>query len=134
MARTKNTSIKRGAGGAVAAKSPRHLARNESANRTARTYRYRPGTRALIEIRQMQRTTGMIIKRAPFARLVREIARDYMRDPRFRPDAIEALHEGCEAYLVGLFEDANLLAIHAKRQTVMKRDLHLARRIRGERS
>lgn len=54
-------------------------------------------------------------------------------DIRFQSQAILALQEAAEAYLVGLFEDTNLCAIHARRVTIMTKDLHLARRIRGER-
>ncbi len=53
---------------------------------------------------------------------------------RFQGNAILALQESAEAYLVGLFEDSNLCAIHAKRVTIMPKDLQLARRIRGERA
>lgn len=53
---------------------------------------------------------------------------------RFQSAAIMALQEAAEAYLVGLFEDSNLCAIHAKRITIMPKDLQLARRIRGEAS
>ena len=67
-------------------------------------------------------------------RLVREIAQDYKTDLRFQSSAVLALQEAAEAYLVGLFEDTNLCAIHAKRVTIMPKDIQLARRIRGERS
>ena len=81
-----------------------------------------------------------MIRKLPFQRLVREIANDPLVVPgnmvgkiRFQTDAIKALQESCEAYLVGLFEDTNLCAIHAKRVTIMPKDIQLARRIRGER-
>jgi histone H3 len=64
-------------------------------------------------------------------RLVREIATEFKQDIRFQSQAVLALQEAAEAYLVGLFEDTNLCAIHAKRVTIMTKDLHLARRIRG---
>ena len=70
----------------------------------------------------------------PFQRLVREIAQDFKTDLRFQGSAVLALQEAAEAYLVGLFEDTNLRAIHAKRVTIMPKDIQLARRIRGERS
>ena len=70
----------------------------------------------------------------PFQRLVREIAQDFKTDLRFQGSAVLALQEAAEAYLVGLFEDTNLCAIHAKRVTIMPKDIQLARRIRGERS
>ena len=77
---------------------------------------------------------NLLIRKAPFARLVKEIAQELMVEIRFRGSAISALQEAAEAYLVGLFEDTNLCAIHAKRITIMPRDIQLARRIRGERT
>ena len=104
-------------------------------------YRYRPGTVALKQIRQYQKSTELLIRKLPFQRLVREIAcdRDVITSPlcgkvRFQSAAIMALQEASEAYLVGLFEDSNLCAIHAKRVTIMPKDIQLARRIRGERT
>ena len=97
-------------------------------------HRFRPGTVALREIRRYQKSTELLIRRLPFQRLVREIAQDYKTDLRFQSSAIAALQEAAEAYLVGLFEDSNLCAIHAKRVTIMPKDIQLARRIRGERA
>ncbi|CAH1443185.1 unnamed protein product [Lactuca virosa] len=71
----------------------------------------------------------------PFQRLVREIAQDFKTNMRFQSSSVvAALQEASEAYLVGLFEDTNLCAIHAKRVTIMPKDMQLARRIRGERA
>ena len=98
-----------------------------------RPMRYRPGTVALREIRRYQKTTELLIRKLPFFRLVREIAQDFKTDLRFQAQAIMALQEAAEAYLVGLFDDTNLCAIHAKRVTIMPKDIQLARRIRGER-
>uniref|UniRef100_A0A8B9SW42 Histone H3.3 n=1 Tax=Anas platyrhynchos TaxID=8839 RepID=A0A8B9SW42_ANAPL len=95
---------------------------------------YRPGTVALREIRRYQKSTELLIRKLPFQRLVREIAQDFKTDLRFQSAAIGALQEASEAYLVGLFEDTNLCAIHAKRVTIMPKDIQLARRIRGERA
>ena len=97
-------------------------------------HRYRPGTVALREIRRYQKSTELLLRKAPFERLVRELGQDFMCDKRYQSSAIMALQEACEAYLVGLFDDANLCAIHAKRTTVFPKDIQLARRIRGERS
>ena len=97
-------------------------------------HRYRPGTVALREIRKYQKSTDLLIRKAPFQRLVREIAQDFKTDLRFQSTAVLALQEASEAYLVGLFEDTNLCAIHAKRVTIMPKDIQLARRIRGERA
>uniref|UniRef100_A0AAQ4PXQ6 Core Histone H2A/H2B/H3 domain-containing protein n=1 Tax=Gasterosteus aculeatus aculeatus TaxID=481459 RepID=A0AAQ4PXQ6_GASAC len=97
-------------------------------------HRYRPGTVALREIRRYQKSTELLIRKLPFQRLVREIAQDFKTDLRFQSSAVMALQESSEAYLVGLFEDTNLCAIHAKRVTIMPKDIQLARRIRGERA
>jgi len=70
----------------------------------------------------------------PFSRLVREIGiglRPAGDDMRWQSQAIMALQEAAEAFLVHLFEDTNLCAIHAKRVTIMQKDIQLARRIRG---
>ena len=97
-------------------------------------HRYRPGTVALQEIRRYQKSTDLLIRRLPFQRLIREIAQDIKTDLQFQSSALMALQEAAEAYLVGLFEDTNLCAIHAKRVTIMPKDIQLARRIRGERT
>jgi len=94
--------------------------------------RRRPGVVALKEIRAYQKSTDLLIKKAPFQRLVREIAYGLDEKLRFKLDAILALQEASEAYLVGLFEDTNLCSIHAKRVTIMAKDLHLAVRLRGD--
>jgi len=93
---------------------------------------FRPGAKALCEIRRLQRTTELLIPRAPFHRLVREITRQFRTDMRFQMAALMALQEASEVYLTNMFENAQLAAIHAKRITIMPRDIHLVRRIRGE--
>jgi histone H3 len=100
---------------------------------TKKPHRYRPGTVALREIRRYQKSTETLIRKLPFQRLVREIAMEIKTDLRFQGSAVLALQEASEAYLVKVFEDTNLCAIHAKRQTVMPKDMQLALRIRGER-
>lgn len=113
--------------------SQRSAASTSSSERPVKVqYRHRPGTLALKEIRRYQKGTELLIRRLPFQRLVREIAQDYKTDLRFQVMAIEALQEAAESYLVGLFEDTNLCTIHAKRVTIMPKDIQLARRIRGE--
>ena len=92
------------------------------------------GTVALLEIRKYQKSTELLIRKLPFQRLVREIAEAFKKDLRFQSSAILALQEASEAYLIGLFEDTNLAAIHAGRVTIMPKDIQLARRIRGERA
>lgn len=99
--------------------------------RSPRKRRYRPGTRALAEIRKLQKGTDLLIPRAPFCRVVREISMRYMPSLRWRVDAVEALQAAAEDYLVHLLEDAVLCAVHGGRVTVMHKDIMLARRIRG---
>lgn len=113
----------------------RERRKRRSADTERKKRRYRPGALALREIRLYQGTTPLLLRKLPFSRLVREIAQQ-MCSPgwqiRFQSTAILALQEAAEAYLVGLFEDTNLCAIHAKRVTIMTKDMQLARRIRGE--
>lgn len=97
-------------------------------------HRYRQGTVALRQIRKYQKSTELLIRKLPFQRLVREIAQDYKCDLRFQTTALMALQEAAEAYMVGIMEDTNLCAIHAKRVTIVPKDMQLARCIRGERS
>ncbi|GFZ46416.1 Histone H3 [Saitozyma sp. JCM 24511] len=139
MARTKQTARKSTGG-----KAPRKQLATKAARKTQTTggaaggvkkpHRYRPGTVALREIRRYQKSTELLIRKLPFQRLVREIAQDFKTDLRFQSSAVMALQEASEAYLVSLFEDTNLAAIHAKRVTIQPKDLQLARRLRGERS
>ncbi|CAH3182156.1 unnamed protein product, partial [Porites lobata] len=64
--------------------------------------------------KNLSKSTELLIRKLPFQRLVREIAQDFKTDLRFQSSAVMALQEASEAYLVGLFEDTNLCAIHAK--------------------
>ena len=134
MARTKQTARKSTGGKAprkqLASKAARKSTKADGAKKSRR---YRPGTVALREIRKYQKTTDLLIKKAPFQRLVREVSQDFKADLRFQSSAVMALQEASEAYLVGLFEDTNLCAIHARRVTIMPKDMQLARTIRGER-
>ena len=108
--------------------------KHPSAGGVKKPHRYRPGTVALREIRRYQKSTDLLIRKLPFQRLVREIAQDFKRDGRFQGSAVLCLQEAAEDYLVKLFEDTNLCTIHAKRVTIMPKDIQLARRIRGERT
>ena len=136
MARTKQTARKSTGG-----KAPRLHLVTKAARRRARAvggvktpHRYRPGTVALSEIQRYQKNTDLLLRKLPFQRLVREIAQDYKSDVRMQSTAMLALQEAVEAYLVGLFHDTNECALHAKRVTIMPKDMQLARRIRGERT
>ena len=136
MARTKQTARKSTGG-----KAPRKALATKAARKSAPStggvkapHRFRPGTVALREIRRYQKSTELLIRKAPFQRLVREVAQEFKFDIRFQSHAIMALQEASEAYLAALFEDANHCAIHAKRVTIKPEDIKLARRIRGERA
>ncbi|XP_075395565.1 histone H3.3 type 2-like [Tenrec ecaudatus] len=129
MARTKQMVCKSSGG-----KSPHRAVRKRAPSEGSgvkKPRRYQPGPVALREIRSFQKSTELLIRKLPFQRLVKEIAQDLKMGLRFQSAAIGALQEASEAYLVGLFEDTNLCAIHAKRVTIMAKDMQLARRIRG---
>ncbi|CAH1761827.1 6391_t:CDS:2 [Entrophospora sp. SA101] len=144
MARTQPQTKRRPA---AAKKFPRRIASATSSPHAIKTRpgdpirpskprRYKPGTVALREIRQYQKTTNLLLRKLPFSRVVREIAMEILQPDsqvgfRWQSTAILALQEATEAFLVHLFEDANLCAIHAKRVTLMQKDIQLARRIRG---
>ncbi|KAG6836758.1 hypothetical protein H0H93_003677 [Arthromyces matolae] len=105
----------------------------------AKPRRFRPGQAALREIRKYQRSSNLLIPKSSFYRLVREISLNMLTDEtlpesglRWQQSALEALQEASEAFLVYLFEDVNLCALHAKRATIMQRDIQLARRLRGQ--
>ncbi|XP_028928067.1 histone H3-like centromeric protein A isoform X1 [Ornithorhynchus anatinus] len=98
-----------------------------------RRRRYRPGKQVLKEIRRLQKSTNLLLRKTPFARLVREVCLSYTRgvDFRWQSQALLALQEAAEAFLVHLFEDSYLCSLHARRVTLFPRDIQLARRIRG---
>ena len=136
MARTKQTARKSTGG-----KAPRKQLATKAARKSVpatggvkKPHRYRPGTVALREIRRYQKSTDLLIRKLPFQRLVRQIAKQFNKELRFQSTAILALQEAAEGYLVGLFEDSQLCALHAKRVTIRVCDIKLARRIRGERN
>ena len=127
MARTKQTARKSTGG-----KAPRKQLASKAARKSApstggvkKPHRYKPGTVALREIRRYQKSTELLIRKLPFQRLVREIAQDFKSDLRFQSSAIGALQESVESYLVSLFEDTNLCAIHAKRVTIQSVSLDI---------
>ena len=139
MARTKQTARK-STGGKAPRKQldtmARAAAKAPKGKGTKKPHRYRPGTVALREIRRYQKGTDLLIHKEPFLRYVRELTQHY-RDGlgyRYMATAVLAQQEATESYLVGLFEDTNLCAIHTKRVTIMEKDIKLAQRIRGERT
>lgn len=131
MARTKQIAPK-----IIGGKTPKkhfivQMARKKISMNAKKKFRHRPGTIALREIRQYQKNGDLLIKKLPFQRLVREIAQQFCDKFRFQISTILALQEASEMYLTDLFENTNLCAIHAKRMTIMPRDMKLALRIRG---
>ncbi len=134
MARIKQTARKQASIGNKTYKRALSKAARKSAPSMGglkKPHRFRPGTVALREIKRYQKSTELLIKRLPFQRLVKEIAQNYKSDLRFQASAVIALQEAAESYMVSLFQDTNLCAIHAKRVTIMPKDMQLARRIRG---
>ena len=126
MARTKTMAKKRSKSKGKGKK------RGRKPVKVRKKHRWRPGTVAMRDIRRYQKSTKCLMQRAPFQRLVRSLAKGYNSELRFQASSLAALQEATEAYVVGLFEDVNLCALHAGRVTVMTRDMHLARRIRGD--
>ncbi len=134
MARTKQTARKSTGGKAprihLATKAAQNLAR--SFGGVKKPHRWHPGTVALREIRKYQKNTDLLMRKAPFQRLVRKIACGLKSDLQMQSTALLALQEAAVAYLVGLFNDTNKCALHAKCVTIMTKDMQLALRIRGE--
>lgn len=152
MARSKQMPQK-STGGGVAQKMPRKDYRPQKAPASGavvgqnkgmsdgaavkirKPHRFRPGTVALREIRRYQKSTDLLIRKLPFQRLVRELMQECTtKEMRIQASALLALQEAAEYYLTGLFDDTNLIAIHAKRITIQPKDMQLARRLRGERA
>ncbi|KAI9499986.1 centromeric DNA-binding histone H3-like protein cse4 [Coemansia spiralis] len=138
---TRSPGGRQSRGGKTTPRTPAMRASTRATDSPGRKRRAPNGIKALREIRMYQKSTDMLIAKLPFARVVREIAQDYVSDYthsgtptglRWQSSAILALQEASEAFLVHLFEDANLCALHAKRVTIMQKDIQLARRIRGQ--
>jgi histone H3/H4 len=131
MARTKDSNVIGARSSARKSKSPKKFYQDPKTH-DAEKRRWRPGQKALREIRFYQRNTELLIRRLPFARVVKDIQAEVQgKHFRWQAEALLALQEAAEAHLVGLFEDSNLCTIHAKRVTLMVKDMQLARRIRG---
>ena len=134
MARTKQTA-RNSTGG----KAPRKQLNTRASRRSnparggvKKPRRYRPGTVSLRErIRKYQKSTNLLIRCLPFQRLVREVSQQLKPDLRFQSTALLALQEAAEAYLVSMFEEVNLIAIHGKRVTIQVTDIQLWQRMKG---
>ena len=133
MARTKQTARKSTGG-----KAPRERYRTQHGLKTGlpekgrvrKPRRFRPGTVALREIRKYQKSTDLLIRKLPFQRLVREVAQKFRSDLRFQSTAVLALQEVSEWFLVKMFEDVNVCAIHGDRVTIQPKDIQLWNRMR----
>jgi histone H3/H4 len=134
--KTTAVAVKKNAGTRVA-KAKKEPGTQSTAAASPRKHRWRPGTVALREVKKYQASTEPLMRRAPFYRLVRELSQAQHQggqvSTRWQASALQALQEATESYVIGLLADAHLLALHAKRVTLMARDVALARRIRGER-
>jgi len=137
MARTKQTAHRSTgckAARALALAAARRAPTAKGGGKAPVKRRYRPATVALLDIRKFQRSGELLIIKLPFQRLVKEIAQKYTDIPHFQASAVLALQKAADAYLMGVFQGAQLCAIHAKRVTLRSNDIQLARRIRGERA
>lgn len=133
MARTKDTAVKKSTKKASKKVGKKKSTKSSNSSGVKKTHRFRPGTVALREIRRYQKGTELLLRKAPFQRLVREVAAAHKDGLRFQASAVAAIQEATESYVVSLLSDTNLCALHARRVTIMPRDVHLARRLRGER-
>lgn len=134
-AQTKQTAVKskatkRALGSKTGKKS---AAAGSGSSGVKKSFRWRPGTVALRQVKKLQKTTELLIAKAPFSRLVRELSESHKIGLRFQSSAIAAIQEATEAFVISLLSDANLTALHANRVTALPRDLQLVRRLRGER-
>ncbi|KAI1287359.1 histone H3.3 [Halotydeus destructor] len=126
-------TAKKSAGGRVPVKVPVRTVKKRIAIPSPKKRKWRPGTLALREIRRLQKSTELLIPRSRFQRVVREVAQElFSGDFKWQTASLQALQEAAESYLLGIFEDSNLCAIHSRRVTIMPRDVHLTRRIRHE--
>ena len=142
MARTKNTSRKSAGKVPRSAIVPKKSAKPKAKPKpkpkptkqvgTTTLRRFLPGTVALRDIRRYQKGTEMLLRKLPFQRLVRELAQVEKEGIRFQASAVLAMQEATESYMINLFADTCMCAIHGGRVTIMPRDIQLARRLRGE--
>ena len=125
--RTKLTARK-----SVGAREKRGAVR-ANAGKTRKKHRNKPGVVAIREIRRYQKGVELLLRKLPFQRLVREICEQVGgKQYRWTASALEAMQWGAESYLVGLFHDTNLCAIHAKRVTIFAKDMQFSMLLRGD--
>ena len=128
MARTK-ASAKKSAGG----KSPKTKSKKaKKSGGKGGKRKFKPGTVALREIRKIQKSGALLVKKAPFQRLVRAEVAPMKSSCKFKPSALAAVQEAAEAYATSTLEGAVMLQLHRKRKTLIKKDIEYVRRIKGE--
>ena len=133
-AQTKQTAVKsKATKRALGSKTGKKSAGGSGSSGVKKAFRWHAGTVALREVKKLQKSTELLIAKAPFSRLVREIAESHKAGLRFQSSAVAAIQEATEAFVISLLSDANLTALHANRVTALPRDLQLVRRLRGER-
>ena len=133
-AATKQTAVKsKATKRALGTKKAKKSASGSGSSGLKKAFRWKPGTVALRQVKKLQKSTDLLIAKAPFSRLVREISEAHKAGLRFQSSALAAIQEATEAFVVSLLGDANLTALHANRVTALPRDLQLVRRLRGER-
>ena len=130
MSRTKTTAVAKAPKKEKGAKRKKAKAKQ---GKVGKKFRWHPGTCALRQIKRYQKTTNVLCRKAPFQRMIRELATSHKEGLRWQASAVMALQEATDSYVTGLLSDSNLCALHGKRVTLMARDLALARRLRGER-
>ena len=134
MARVKQTAHK-STGGApprlhLATKAARAAVQKAIAVR--KPHHWRPGMVALREIQKFQKNTDLLIRKAPFQRLVCKIALGFGKsDLQMQSTAVLALQEAAKYFMVDVFSNTNLCAMHGKRVTIMKKDMVIACHIQG---
>lgn len=138
MARTKQTARQstttkksRSIGTGTAATEGKAVA-SKVEKKERKPHKWRPGTVSIREIKKYQKSTDLLLRKLPFQRLVREVTGSFNPDLRFQATALECLQEACENYLVGLYEDSQLLALHGNRISIQAKDMSLAQRLRHE--
>ncbi len=133
-AQTKQTAVKtKVVKRALGTKTGKKSAGGSGSGGVKKSFKWRPGTVALRQVKKLQKSTELLIAKAPFSRLVRELAESHKAGLRFASSALSAIQEATEAFVISLLSDANLTALHANRVTALPRDLQLVRRLRGER-
>ncbi len=128
MARTKQTAQKSTGGNSPHKKLATMAARKLTITTRVmkKPQRYHHGMVALHKIRRYQKSVELLAHKIPVQRLFCKIDKKRTNGVRFQASAIGAFQESAEAYNVGLFEDTNLCAIHAKCMTIIPKNIHLA--------